>query len=40
MGTEDFNKELITYLYDEMSTEERQQFEIAMENNPELRNVD
>ena len=37
MGTEDFNKELITYLYDEMSTEERQQFEIAMENNPELR---
>lgn len=37
MGTEDFNKELITYLYDEMSTEERQQFEIAMENNPELK---
>jgi hypothetical protein len=37
MGTEDFNKELITYLYDEMSTEERQEFEIAMENNPELK---
>ena len=37
MGTEDFNKELISYLYDEMSTEERQQFEIAMENNPELK---
>ena len=37
MGTEDFNKELINYLYDEMSTEERQQFEIAMENNPELK---
>ncbi len=37
MGTEDFNKALITYLYDEMSTEERQQFEIAMENNPELK---
>ena len=37
MGTEDFNKELITYLYNEMSTEERQQFEIAMENNPELK---
>ena len=37
MGTEDFNKELITYLYDEMSTEERQQFEIAMEKNPELK---
>lgn len=37
MGTEDFNKELITYLYDEMSTEERQQFEIAMDNNPELK---
>ena len=37
MGTEDFNKELITYLYDEISTEERQQFEIAMENNPELK---
>jgi len=37
MGTEDFNKDLITYLYDEMSTEERQQFEIAMENNPELK---
>jgi hypothetical protein len=37
MGTEDFNKELITYLYDEMSTEERHQFEIAMDNNPELR---
>lgn len=37
MGTEDFNKELISYLYDEMSTEERQQFEIAMENNPDLK---
>lgn len=37
MDTEDFNKELITYLYDEMSTEERQQFEIAMEKNPELK---
>jgi len=37
MGKEDFNQELITYLYDEMSTEERQQFEIAMENNPELK---
>jgi len=37
MGTEDFNKDLINYLYDEMSTEERQQFEIAMENNPELK---
>jgi hypothetical protein len=37
MSTEDFNKELINYLYDEMSTEERQQFEIAMENNPELK---
>jgi len=37
MGTEDFNKELINYLYDEMSTEERQQFEIAMDNNPELK---
>ena len=37
MGTEDFNKELITYLYNEMSTEERQQFEIAMEKNPELK---
>jgi hypothetical protein len=37
MGTEDFNKELISYLYDEMSTEERQQFEIAMDHNPELR---
>lgn len=37
MGTEDFNQELISFLYDEMSTEEREQFEIAMENNPELR---
>lgn len=37
MSTEDFSKELITYLYDEMSIEERQQFEMAMENNPELK---
>lgn len=37
MSTEDFSKELITYLYDEMSMEERQQFEMAMENNPELK---
>lgn len=37
MGTEDFNKELISYLYDEMSTEERLEFEKAMETDPELR---
>ena len=37
MSTEDFSRDLITYLYDEMSMEERQQFEIAMENNPELK---
>lgn len=37
MATEDFNRELINYLYDEMTAEERRQFEKAMEHNPELR---
>lgn len=37
MEKEDFNVELISYLYDEMSAEERKDFEIAMENNPDLR---
>jgi len=37
MGKEEFNKELITYLYDEMSSEDRQRFEKVIESDPELR---
>lgn len=37
MGKEEFNKELITYLYDEMSSEDRQKFEKVIESDPELR---